>query len=57
MLHVLRIKFMSTSFEVANRWMLQNTFDDKPGNSLVPPGKKPLPEPMLTHISHAIWRH
>ena len=27
------------------------------GNGLVPSGKKPLPEPMLTQISVAIWRH
>ena len=27
------------------------------GNGLVPSGNKPLPEPMLTQISVAIWRH
>ena len=27
------------------------------GNSLVSSGNKPLPEPMLPHISVAIWRH
>ena len=27
------------------------------GNGLVPSGKKPLPEPMLTQIDIAIWRH
>ena len=27
------------------------------GNGLVPSGNKPLPEPMLTHIFVAIWRH
>ena len=27
------------------------------GNGLVPSGIKPLPEPMLTQISVAIWRH
>ena len=26
-------------------------------NCLVPSGKKPLPEPMLTKISDVIWRH
>ena len=29
----------------------------KSGNSLVPSGNKPLPEPMLTQISVTIWRH
>ena len=27
------------------------------GNGLVPSGNKPLPEPMLTQINVAIWRH
>ena len=27
------------------------------GNGLVPSGNKPLPEPMLTQIFIAIWRH
>ena len=27
------------------------------GNGLVPSGNKPLPEPVLTKISNAIWRH
>ena len=27
------------------------------GNYLVPSGTKPLPEPILTEISVAIWRH
>ena len=27
------------------------------GNGLVPWGNKPLPEPMLTQIYVAIWRH
>ena len=27
------------------------------GNGLVPSDNKPLPEPMLTRISVAIWRH
>ena len=26
------------------------------GNGLVPLGNKPLPEPVLTKISNAIWR-
>ena len=27
------------------------------GNGLVPSGNKPLPEPMLTQISVAMWHH
>ena len=27
------------------------------GNGLLPDGTKPLPEPVLTKISNAIWRH
>ena len=27
------------------------------GDGLVPSGTKPLPEPMLTHIYVATWRH
>ena len=27
------------------------------GNGLVPSGNKPLPEPMLTQTSVAIWHH
>ena len=27
------------------------------GNGLMPSGNEPLPEPMLTKISVAIWRH
>ena len=38
------------SGEVALRWLPQNL-------TLVPSGTKPLPEPMLTQISVAIWRH
>ena len=32
----MQIKFMTISFEIALRWMPQNTFDDKSSNSLVP---------------------
>ena len=35
-------------------WLSVNTGS---GNGLVPSGNKPLPEPMLTKISVAIWRH
>ena len=27
------------------------------GDGLVPPGNKPLPEPVVTQIDVAIWRH
>ena len=27
------------------------------GNDLVPPGNRPLPEPMLTQVYVAVWRH
>ena len=41
--------------------MPQDLTDDKSnigsGNGLVPSGNKPLPEPMLTQIYVAIWRH
>ena len=55
--HILWIKFMC---EIALRWMPQNDFDDKPnigsGNSLMPDGIKPLPEPILTKmITVKIW--
>ena len=41
--------------------MPQDLTDDKSnigsGNGLVPSGNKPLPEPVLTKISNAIWCH
>ena len=59
--HMLWIKFVSNSWEIAFRWIPQNTFDDKvnigSGNGLVPSGNKPLAKPMLTHIYVAIWHH
>ena len=38
------------ALEIALKWMPQNLTDEKStsGNSLVPSGIKPLPEPMLT---------
>ena len=27
------------------------------GDGMVPSGNKPLPEPLLTKFSNAIWRH
>ena len=38
-------------------WIPDDLVDGKPGSGLVPPGNKPLPEPVLTKISDAIWRH
>ena len=47
--------------EIAQIWMSLDFTDDQvnigSGNGLVPSGNKPLPEPMLTQISVAIWRH
>ena len=40
--------------------MPQNLTDDVnigSGKGLVPSGNKPLPEPVLTKIGNAIWRH
>ena len=41
--------------------MPQDLIDDKvnigSGNGLVASGNKPLPEPVLTKISNAIWCH
>ena len=50
------------SYEIALRWMPLDLTDDKSTlvqviNGLVPSGNKPLPEPMLTQISVAIWQH
>ena len=49
------------SFEIALRWMPLDIYSWEVniglGNGLVPSGNKPLPEPMLTQISVAIWRH
>ena len=38
-------------------WLHWWSFNIGSGNGLVPSGNKPLPEPMLTQISDAIWRH
>ena len=48
------------SYEIGLRWMLQDLCDDK--STLVQvmacrSGNKPLPEPVLTQIYVAIWRH
>ena len=50
---MVQIKSISTSREIALRWMLQNTFDEVnigSGNGLVPSGSKPLPDPVLIQI-------
>ena len=52
---------LSISYEIAFRWMPLDLTDDKSniglGNGLVPSGNNPLPEPMLTQIFVAKWRH
>ena len=51
--HMFWIKFMSTSWEIALRWMPQNTFDDK---SMAWCHQANI-DLMLTQIYVAIWRH
>ena len=54
--HILRIMFMSISFEIALRWMPPNTSAHK--STLVQEMawcNKPLPEQMLTQIYVSIW--
>ena len=38
-------------------WALLWEVNIDPDNWLVPPGKKPLPEPMVTQIYVIIWCH
>ena len=46
------------SYEITVKWMpLDLTDYIGSGNGLVPSGDKPLPEPMLTQIYVAKWRH
>ena len=53
--HKLWIKFMSTSCEIALRYMPQKTFDEIGlGNGLVLAGNKPWPEALLTQIHFAV---
>ena len=54
--HIFLIKFISTC-EIALRWMEQNTLEQNigSGNGLVPWGKTPWLEPMLTQIYVTIW--
>ena len=58
--HMLWIKFTNTSYEITLMWMPRDIIFEVSigsGNGLVPPGNKPLPEPMFTKIYVAIWRH
>ena len=52
---------LSIFCEIALRWMPQGLTNDKSTKDqvigLVPPGNKPLPEPMLTNFSDAMWQH
>ena len=52
---------LGTLWEIALRRMPQDLTGDKSTlvqeNGLVSSGNKPLPEPMLTQIYVAIWRH
>ena len=45
--------------DIVLRWISMDLFDDNfgSGNGLVPSGKKPLPEEMLSSILVAIWHH
>ena len=49
------------SCEIALIWMSMDFPDDHvnigSGHGLVPSGNMPLPEPVLTQISVAIWSH
>ena len=55
------IGIFKSSYDSILRWMPQVCADDyvniDSGNGLVPSGNKPLPEPMLTQIYVAKWRH
>ena len=56
----LLIGILKSSYDNVLRWMSQDLTDDVnigSGNGLVPSGNTPLPEPVLTKISNAIWRH
>ena len=57
--HMSWIKFISIYGEITVRVMQQNIFDDLvsigSGNGLVPSGKKPLLELLLTEIYVLIW--
>ena len=46
-------------FEVEMKfpWIYWRYVNIVSGNGLLPQGHKPLPEPMLTRIYVAIWRH
>ena len=50
---------VSLIYEIALRWMPRDltAVNIGSGNGLVQLGNKPLPEPMLTQIYVAKWRH
>ena len=59
---ILVIDGWSISCKIVLKWMPTNGpywwyINIGSGNGLVPSGNKPLPEPMLTQISVAIWCH
>ena len=54
--HMLGIKFMSTSCEIACKWMSHNTIDEK-STLMAWTDSKPLLEPMLTLIDAIIWHY
>ena len=55
----LPIEILNTFYEIGLKWVAQNSTDEiiGSGDGLVPKGNKPLPEPMLTGIYVATWRH
>ena len=57
---ILVIDGWATSSKIAFRWMSLDFTDEKSTLvqlvALVPSGKKPLAEPILTHVYVAIWR-
>ena len=58
---MLWIKFISTSLEIALKWMTKKSLywevNIGSGNGLWPSGNKPLHEPLLTQICVPIWCH
>ena len=56
--NIIRTKFMNSSYEIALMWMPHIAFENFDiGYRYVPAGHKPLPEPTLTQIFAAMWRH
>ena len=50
-----RCQIIADSRETIDTFEAQNNFDDS--QYWLPSGNKPWPEPILTHIYVAIWRH